>query len=118
MKRFLMDVKGPICGCRADVSLLLKRTTVLLTGFCPAERDSWVCFFLSLRINKAADFKDHKIQVASCLISLKVEPSPALSINLSGAPLIKIVLTHVLVGLTSNNVLVCALGHVCTDMGP
>uniref|UniRef100_A0A3B4Y313 Adhesion G protein-coupled receptor D1 n=1 Tax=Seriola lalandi dorsalis TaxID=1841481 RepID=A0A3B4Y313_SERLL len=49
------------------------------------------------RINEAADFKDHKIQVASCLISLKVEPSPALSINLSGAPLIKIVLTHVLV---------------------
>ncbi|TMS03391.1 Adhesion G-protein coupled receptor D1 [Larimichthys crocea] len=48
------------------------------------------------RINEAADFKDHKIQVASCLISLKVEPSPALSINLSGAPLIKIVLTHVL----------------------
>uniref|UniRef100_A0A8C4IRE2 Adhesion G protein-coupled receptor D1 n=1 Tax=Dicentrarchus labrax TaxID=13489 RepID=A0A8C4IRE2_DICLA len=35
--------------------------------------------------------------VASCLISLKVEPSPALSINLSGAPLIKIVLTHILV---------------------
>lgn len=54
-------------------------------------------FLLSLRINEAADFKDHKIQVASCLISLKVEPSPALSINLSGAPLIKIVLTHVLV---------------------
>uniref|UniRef100_A0A671TNB2 Adhesion G protein-coupled receptor D1 n=1 Tax=Sparus aurata TaxID=8175 RepID=A0A671TNB2_SPAAU len=46
------------------------------------------------RINEAADFKDHKIQVASCLISLKVEPSPALSVNLSGAPLIKIVLTH------------------------
>ncbi|XP_023249745.1 adhesion G-protein coupled receptor D1 [Seriola lalandi dorsalis] len=55
------------------------------------------------RINEAADFKDHKIQVASCLISLKVEPSPALSINLSGAPLIKIVLTHVLFsGLDSN----------------
>ncbi|XP_019949189.2 adhesion G-protein coupled receptor D1 isoform X1 [Paralichthys olivaceus] len=48
------------------------------------------------RINEASDFKDHKIQVASCLISLKVEPSPALSVNLSGAPLIKIVLTHVL----------------------
>ncbi|KAM7416304.1 hypothetical protein PAMA_018393 [Pampus argenteus] len=48
------------------------------------------------RINEAADFKEYKIQVASCLISLKVEPSPALSINLSGAPLIKIVLTHVL----------------------
>uniref|UniRef100_A0A672ZVH4 Adhesion G protein-coupled receptor D1 n=1 Tax=Sphaeramia orbicularis TaxID=375764 RepID=A0A672ZVH4_9TELE len=49
------------------------------------------------RINEATDFKDHKIQVASCLISLKVEPSPALSVNLSGAPLIKIVLTHALV---------------------
>ncbi|KAM8866596.1 adhesion G-protein coupled receptor D1 isoform 4-T4 [Synchiropus picturatus] len=48
------------------------------------------------RINEASDFKDHNIQVASCLISLKVEPQPALSINLSGAPLIKIVLTHVL----------------------
>lgn len=56
--------------------------------------------FLSLRINKASDFKDHKIQIASCLISLKVEPLPALSINLSGAPLIKIVLTHVLVRIT------------------
>uniref|UniRef100_A0AAX7T8V4 Adhesion G protein-coupled receptor D1 n=1 Tax=Astatotilapia calliptera TaxID=8154 RepID=A0AAX7T8V4_ASTCA len=52
--------------------------------------------FLSLRINEAADYKDHKIHVASCLISLKVEPLPALSVNLSGAPLIKIVLTHVL----------------------
>ncbi|KAJ3604356.1 hypothetical protein NHX12_029097, partial [Muraenolepis orangiensis] len=49
------------------------------------------------RINGTADFKDHKIQVASYLISLKVEPSPALSLNLSGSPLIKIVLTHVLV---------------------
>ncbi|CAL8343213.1 unnamed protein product [Lota lota] len=48
------------------------------------------------RINGAADFKDHKIQVASYLISLKVEPSPALSLNLSGSPLIKIVLTHML----------------------
>ncbi|XP_033947652.1 adhesion G-protein coupled receptor D1 isoform X4 [Pseudochaenichthys georgianus] len=48
------------------------------------------------RINEASDFKDHKIQVASYLISLKVEPSPALSFNLSGAPLIKIVLTHIL----------------------
>ncbi|CAN9513485.1 unnamed protein product [Ophioblennius macclurei] len=48
------------------------------------------------RINEATDFKDHKILVASCLISLKVEPLPALSVNLSGAPLIKIVLTHVL----------------------
>ncbi|KAI4820527.1 hypothetical protein KUCAC02_028501 [Chaenocephalus aceratus] len=52
------------------------------------------------RINEASDFKDHKIQVASYLISLKVEPSPALSVNLSGAPLIKIVLTHILVPLS------------------
>lgn len=55
--------------------------------------------FLSLRINEAAEYKDHKIQVASSLISLKVEPLPALAVNLSGAPLIKIVLTHVLVRL-------------------
>uniref|UniRef100_A0A3Q2Y1M5 Adhesion G protein-coupled receptor D1 n=1 Tax=Hippocampus comes TaxID=109280 RepID=A0A3Q2Y1M5_HIPCM len=48
------------------------------------------------RIHEAANYKDHKIQVASCLISLNVEPSPALSVNLSGAPLIKIVLTHIL----------------------
>ncbi|KAM6930582.1 adhesion G-protein coupled receptor D1 isoform 1-T1 [Xenentodon cancila] len=51
---------------------------------------------LKTRINEAADFKEHNIQVASCLISLKVEPTPALSVNLSGAPLMKIVLTHVL----------------------
>ncbi|KAJ8379916.1 hypothetical protein SKAU_G00006940 [Synaphobranchus kaupii] len=51
---------------------------------------------LKTKINEAADFKDHNIQVASFLISLKVEPSPALSVNLSGAPLIKIVLTHLL----------------------
>uniref|UniRef100_A0A8C7CQC3 Adhesion G protein-coupled receptor D1 n=1 Tax=Oncorhynchus kisutch TaxID=8019 RepID=A0A8C7CQC3_ONCKI len=57
---------------------------------------------LSLRINEAADFKDHKIQVASFLISLKVEPSPALSVNLSGSPLIKIVLTHILQGQALN----------------
>uniref|UniRef100_A0A8C8K6D7 Adhesion G protein-coupled receptor D1 n=1 Tax=Oncorhynchus tshawytscha TaxID=74940 RepID=A0A8C8K6D7_ONCTS len=44
----------------------------------------------------------HKIQVASFLISLKVEPSPALSVNLSGAPLIKIVLTHILVRVHTN----------------
>ncbi|XP_063051285.1 adhesion G-protein coupled receptor D1 isoform X3 [Engraulis encrasicolus] len=49
---------------------------------------------LKTRINEASDFKEHKIQVASHLISLKVEPSPALSFNLSKEPLIKIVLTH------------------------
>lgn len=57
--------------------------------------------FFSVRISKAADFKDHKIQVASCLISLKVEPSPALSSSLLGGPLIKIVLTHLLVSLSN-----------------
>uniref|UniRef100_A0A6Q2YGD4 Adhesion G protein-coupled receptor D1 n=1 Tax=Esox lucius TaxID=8010 RepID=A0A6Q2YGD4_ESOLU len=52
---------------------------------------------LRTRIHEAADFKDHNIQMASFLISLKVEPLPALSVNLSGAPLIKIALTHILV---------------------
>ncbi|XP_047679117.1 adhesion G-protein coupled receptor D1 isoform X6 [Tachysurus fulvidraco] len=46
------------------------------------------------RINEAVEFKEHKIQVASYLISLKVEPSPALSVNLSSEPLIRIMLTH------------------------
>uniref|UniRef100_A0A8C8A3S3 Adhesion G protein-coupled receptor D1 n=1 Tax=Oryzias sinensis TaxID=183150 RepID=A0A8C8A3S3_9TELE len=46
------------------------------------------------RINDAVDFKDHTMEIASHLISLKVEPVPTLSVNLSGAPLIKIVLTH------------------------
>ncbi|XP_039537527.1 adhesion G-protein coupled receptor D1 isoform X3 [Pimephales promelas] len=49
---------------------------------------------LQTRINEAADFKDCKIQMASHLISLKVEPSPVLSLNLSTEPLIRIVLTH------------------------
>ncbi|XP_065103422.1 adhesion G-protein coupled receptor D1 isoform X2 [Paramisgurnus dabryanus] len=49
---------------------------------------------LQTSINEAVDFKDHKIQMASHLISLKVEPSPALSLNLSTEPLIRIVLTH------------------------
>ncbi|KAL6456384.1 hypothetical protein MHYP_G00349280 [Metynnis hypsauchen] len=49
---------------------------------------------LRTRINEAVDFKDCKIQVASYLISLKVEPLPALSVNLSTEPLIRIVLTH------------------------
>ncbi|KAJ8285836.1 hypothetical protein GJAV_G00031470 [Gymnothorax javanicus] len=51
---------------------------------------------LKTKINEAVNFKDHKIQVASFLISLKVQPTPALSGNLSGAPLIKIVLIHLL----------------------
>uniref|UniRef100_A0AAR2KWN9 Adhesion G protein-coupled receptor D1 n=1 Tax=Pygocentrus nattereri TaxID=42514 RepID=A0AAR2KWN9_PYGNA len=45
---------------------------------------------LRTRINEAVDFKDCKIQVASYLISLKVEPLPALSVNLSAEPLIRI----------------------------
>ncbi|KAA0713855.1 G-protein coupled receptor D1 [Triplophysa tibetana] len=49
---------------------------------------------LQTSINEAVDFKDYKIQMASHLISLKVEPSPALSLNLSAEPLIRIVLTH------------------------
>ncbi|XP_053480153.1 adhesion G-protein coupled receptor D1 isoform X3 [Ictalurus furcatus] len=49
---------------------------------------------LRTRIDEAVEFKDHKIQVASYLISLKVEPSPALSVNLSSEPLIRIMLTH------------------------
>uniref|UniRef100_A0A8C8A2R5 Adhesion G-protein coupled receptor D1 n=1 Tax=Oryzias sinensis TaxID=183150 RepID=A0A8C8A2R5_9TELE len=57
------------------------------------------------RINDAVDFKDHTMEIASHLISLKVEPVPTLSVNLSGAPLIKIVLTHVLTNKQQDQVL-------------
>ncbi|MBN3296600.1 AGRD1 protein, partial [Amia calva] len=62
---------------------------------------------LSTKINEAADYKDYKIQVTSYLISLKVEPPPALSINLSGSPVIKIVLTHLLSGDTVGSAELC-----------
>lgn len=84
--------------------LFLPSSILLFLHFCVSFLS-----FVSFRINEAANFKDHKIQVASCLISLKVEPSPALSINLSGAPLIKIVLTHVLVRINKHNVPVSSL---------
>ncbi|XP_069817108.1 adhesion G-protein coupled receptor D1 isoform X5 [Dendropsophus ebraccatus] len=48
------------------------------------------------RIAGANQFKDHMISAASYLISLKVEPPPHLSPNLSGSPLITIQLTHIM----------------------
>uniref|UniRef100_A0A8B9RBQ8 Adhesion G protein-coupled receptor D1 n=1 Tax=Astyanax mexicanus TaxID=7994 RepID=A0A8B9RBQ8_ASTMX len=59
--------------------------------YCVAE---FTTIYFIFRINEAVDYKDYKIQVASYLISLKVEPLPALSFNLSTEPLIRIVLTH------------------------
>ncbi|KAG2470731.1 AGRD1 protein, partial [Polypterus senegalus] len=53
---------------------------------------------LSTNIKEAAAFKDYRITATSYIISLKVDPPPALSVNLSGNPLIKIVLIHVLNG--------------------
>ncbi|OCT98344.1 hypothetical protein XELAEV_18010575mg [Xenopus laevis] len=47
------------------------------------------------RISGAEQYKDHLI-AASYIISLKVEPPPNLSANLSGSPLITIQLTHIL----------------------
>ncbi|XP_075425348.1 adhesion G-protein coupled receptor D1 [Ascaphus truei] len=48
------------------------------------------------RISGAEQYKDHMISATSYLISLKVEPPPNLSPNLSGSPLITIQLTHIL----------------------
>ncbi|KAM9095538.1 adhesion G-protein coupled receptor D1 [Sarcophilus harrisii] len=48
------------------------------------------------RIIEAANYKKHLIIATSHLISLKVEPPPMLSQNLSGSPLITIRLTHTL----------------------
>uniref|UniRef100_F6ZUG6 Pentraxin (PTX) domain-containing protein n=1 Tax=Monodelphis domestica TaxID=13616 RepID=F6ZUG6_MONDO len=49
------------------------------------------------KIIEAANYKSHLISATSYLISLKVEPPPMLSQNLSGSPLITIRLTHTLV---------------------
>ncbi|XP_044541329.1 adhesion G-protein coupled receptor D1 [Gracilinanus agilis] len=48
------------------------------------------------KIIEAANYKSHLISATSYLISLKVEPPPKLSQNLSGSPLITIRLTHTL----------------------
>ncbi|XP_036598220.1 adhesion G-protein coupled receptor D1 [Trichosurus vulpecula] len=48
------------------------------------------------KITEAANYKKHLILATSYLISLKVEPPPVLSQNLSGSPLITIRLTHTL----------------------
>ncbi|NXI77799.1 AGRD1 protein, partial [Rhipidura dahli] len=49
---------------------------------------------LDTKIAEAAAYKGHTISASSYLISIKVEPLPRLSYNLSGAPLITIQLTH------------------------
>uniref|UniRef100_A0A8C1L510 Adhesion G protein-coupled receptor D1 n=1 Tax=Cyprinus carpio TaxID=7962 RepID=A0A8C1L510_CYPCA len=90
-----------------DTHMHLCDQMLILTYLSPAAHTTIVGLFyhkmhnyykkispLQTRINEAVDFKDHKIQMASHLISLKVEPSPALSFNLSTEPLIRIVLTH------------------------
>ncbi|NWX32140.1 AGRD1 protein, partial [Notiomystis cincta] len=46
------------------------------------------------RIAEAAAYKGYMISASSSLISVKVEPLPQLSSNLSGSPLITIQLTH------------------------
>ncbi|NXQ20790.1 AGRD1 protein, partial [Peucedramus taeniatus] len=46
------------------------------------------------RIAEAAAYKDCMISASSSLISIKVEPLPQLSYNLSGSPVITIQLTH------------------------
>ncbi|XP_027700035.1 adhesion G-protein coupled receptor D1 isoform X2 [Vombatus ursinus] len=48
------------------------------------------------KIVEAVNYKKHLILATSYLISLKVEPPPVLSQNLSGSPLITIRLTHTL----------------------
>ncbi|NXO68979.1 AGRD1 protein, partial [Phainopepla nitens] len=48
------------------------------------------------KIAEAAAYKDYRISASSLLISIKVEPLPQLSYNLSGSPLITIQLSHTL----------------------
>ncbi|XP_048820585.1 adhesion G-protein coupled receptor D1 isoform X4 [Lagopus muta] len=51
---------------------------------------------MDTKIAEAAAYKGYMISAASYLISIKVDPPPKLSHNLSGSPLITIQLTHVL----------------------
>ncbi|XP_072096887.1 adhesion G-protein coupled receptor D1 isoform X2 [Mobula birostris] len=51
---------------------------------------------LKTKISEAAIYKDHPVVVTSHIISLKIEPPPSLSHNLSGSPLTTISLTHIL----------------------
>ncbi|XP_059510868.1 adhesion G-protein coupled receptor D1 isoform X2 [Stegostoma tigrinum] len=51
---------------------------------------------LQTKISESAFHKDHKITVMSYIISLKMEPPPSLSHNLSGFPLSTLTLSHVL----------------------
>ncbi|XP_072374057.1 adhesion G-protein coupled receptor D1 isoform X2 [Scyliorhinus torazame] len=49
---------------------------------------------LNTKISESVLHKDHKITVMSYIISLKIEPPPSLSHNLSGSPLTSITLSH------------------------
>ncbi|XP_067910687.1 adhesion G-protein coupled receptor D1 isoform X1 [Heterodontus francisci] len=51
---------------------------------------------LNTKISESVLHKDHKITVTSYIISLKIEPPPSLSHNLSGFPLTTITLAHIL----------------------
>ncbi|XP_072443776.1 adhesion G-protein coupled receptor D1 isoform X3 [Chiloscyllium punctatum] len=51
---------------------------------------------LETKISESALHKEHKITVMSYIISLKMEPPPTLSHNLSGSPLTTLTLSHVL----------------------
>ncbi|NXF90829.1 AGRD1 protein, partial [Eubucco bourcierii] len=55
---------------------------------------------MDTKIAEAAAYKGYMISATSYLISIKVEPLPRLSHNLSGSPLITIQLTHKLVSKT------------------
>uniref|UniRef100_A0A8C3LMI2 Adhesion G-protein coupled receptor D1 n=1 Tax=Chrysolophus pictus TaxID=9089 RepID=A0A8C3LMI2_CHRPC len=51
---------------------------------------------MDTKIAEATAYKGYRISAASYIISIKVDPPPKLSHNLSGSPLITIQLTHIL----------------------
>ncbi|XP_073169043.1 adhesion G-protein coupled receptor D1 isoform X5 [Lepidochelys kempii] len=74
---------------------------------------------MDTKIAEAAAYKGYKISAMSYVISLKVEPPPTLSHNLSGSPLITIQLTHKLLTpqhqmvLSSITYIGCSLSIFC-----
>uniref|UniRef100_A0A8C3JCW5 Adhesion G protein-coupled receptor D1 n=1 Tax=Calidris pygmaea TaxID=425635 RepID=A0A8C3JCW5_9CHAR len=72
---------------------------------------------LDTKIAEAAAYKGYMISATSYLISIKVEPLPKLSHNLSGSPLITIQLTHKLYNVCEINlirrILIEIVFHFC-----
>uniref|UniRef100_A0A8C9FTG1 Adhesion G protein-coupled receptor D1 n=1 Tax=Pavo cristatus TaxID=9049 RepID=A0A8C9FTG1_PAVCR len=70
---------------------------------------------MDTKIAEAAAYKGYMISATSYLISIKVDPPPKLSHNLSGSPLITIQLTHTLVSKVETQFRFCHFCMLCSN---